>query len=88
MTAGEQQPGHAGHHLGVALWQEQAMQLAIDCAGFTPGEADQLRKAMASKHAPEKISAMRERLLAGMAERGIPPGAAERIVSLIEAFSD
>ncbi len=60
--------------LGVALWQEQAMQLAIDCAGFTPGEADRLRKAMAAKHAPEKVAAMRERLLTGMAGRGIPPG--------------
>ncbi|MFD8584205.1 error-prone DNA polymerase [Streptomyces californicus] len=74
--------------LGVALWQEQAMQLAIDCAGFTPGEADRLRKAMAAKHAPEKVAAMRERLLTGMAGRGIPPAAAERITSMIEAFSD
>ncbi|MGW5987076.1 error-prone DNA polymerase [Streptomyces anulatus] len=74
--------------LGVALWQEQAMQLAIDCAGFSPGEADRLRKAMAAKHAPEKVAAMRDRLLAGMAGRGIPPAAAEKIVSMIEAFSD
>ncbi|WP_073223378.1 error-prone DNA polymerase [Streptomyces sp. NBRC 110465] len=74
--------------LGVALWQEQAMQLAIDCAGFTPGEADRLRKAMAAKHAPEKVAAMRERLLAGMAEREISPGAAEKITGMIEAFSD
>ncbi|MFD6476285.1 error-prone DNA polymerase [Streptomyces anulatus] len=74
--------------LGVALWQEQAMQLAIDCAGFSPGEADRLRKAMAAKHAPEKVAAMRDRLLTGMAGRGIPPAAAEKIVSMIEAFSD
>ncbi|MFJ2026789.1 error-prone DNA polymerase [Streptomyces sp. NPDC087897] len=74
--------------LGVALWQEQAMQLAIDCAGFTPGEADRLRKAMAAKHAPERVAAMRGRLLTGMAGRGIPPAAAERIASMIEAFSD
>ncbi|MGQ4717028.1 error-prone DNA polymerase [Streptomyces anulatus] len=74
--------------LGVALWQEQAMQLAIDCAGFSPGEADRLRKAMAAKHAPEKVAAMRDRLLTGMAGRGIPPATAERIVSMIEAFSD
>ncbi|MFJ5049213.1 error-prone DNA polymerase [Streptomyces sp. NPDC088719] len=74
--------------LGVALWQEQAMQLAIDCAGFSPGEADRLRKAMAAKHAPEKVAAMRDRLLTGMAGRGIAPAAAEKIVSMIEAFSD
>lgn len=64
------------------------MQLAIDCAGFSPGEADRLRKAMAAKHAPEKVAAMRDRLLTGMAGRGIPPAAAEKIVSMIEAFSD
>lgn len=74
--------------LGVALWQEQAMQLAIDCAGFSPGEADRLRKAMAAKHAPEKVAVMRDRLLTGMAGRGIAPAAAEKIVSMIEAFSD
>ncbi|MFC9916477.1 error-prone DNA polymerase [Streptomyces sp. NPDC127197] len=74
--------------LGVPLWQEQAMQLAIDCAGFTPGEADRLRKAMAAKHAPEKVAQLRDRLLQGMAGNGIPPAAAEQIVSMIEAFSD
>ncbi|MGC0405323.1 error-prone DNA polymerase [Streptomyces sp. SAI-126] len=74
--------------LGVALYQEQAMQLAIDCAGFTPGEADRLRKAMAAKHAPDKVAALRGRLMDGMAVKGIPPAAAERIISMIEAFSD
>ncbi|MFE7173683.1 error-prone DNA polymerase [Streptomyces sp. NPDC057616] len=74
--------------LGVALYQEQAMQLAIDCAGFSPGEADRLRKAMAAKHAPEKVAALRDRLLAGMAASGIPPAAAAQITSMIEAFSD
>jgi error-prone DNA polymerase len=74
--------------LGVPLWQEQAMQLAIDCAGFTPGEADRLRKAMAAKHAPERVAQLRGRLLEGMAANGIPAAAAEQIVSMIEAFSD
>ncbi|WP_331727709.1 error-prone DNA polymerase [Streptomyces sp. NBC_01176] len=74
--------------LGVALWQEQAMTLAIDCAGFSPGEADRLRKAMAAKHAPEKVAELRDRLLDGMARKGIPPAAAERITGMIEAFSD
>ncbi|MFF4257887.1 error-prone DNA polymerase [Streptomyces sp. NPDC001663] len=74
--------------LGVALYQEQAMQLAIDCAGFTPGEADRLRKAMAAKHAPEKVAQLRGRLLEGMAANGIPPAAAAQITSMIEAFSD
>ncbi|MER6121460.1 error-prone DNA polymerase [Streptomyces sp. NPDC001795] len=74
--------------LGVALYQEQAMQLAIDCAGFTPGEADRLRKAMAAKHAPEKIAELRGRLQEGMAAKGIPAEAAEKITGMIEAFSD
>jgi error-prone DNA polymerase len=74
--------------LGVALWQEQAMALAIDCAGFTPGEADRLRKAMAAKHAPERVAALRGRLFAGMAANGIGRPAAEKIVGMIEAFSD
>ncbi|MFE9651114.1 hypothetical protein ACFYO0_44965 [Streptomyces sp. NPDC006365] len=64
------------------------MMLAIDCAGFSPGEADRLRKAMAAKHAPEKVAELRGRLLDGMARKGIPTAAAERITHMIEAFSD
>ena len=44
-----------GKTLGVPLFQEQMMQLAIDCAGFTPAEADRLRQAMSAKRAPERI---------------------------------
>ena len=60
--------------LGVPLFQEQMMQVAIDCAGFSPAEADRLRQAMSSKRAPERIEELRHRLLGGMAERGIPGG--------------
>ena len=63
-----------GKTLGVPLFQEQMMQLAIDCAGFTPDEADRLRQAMSAKRAPERIEELRQRLLDGMAERGIGPG--------------
>ena len=56
--------------LGVPLFQEQLMQMAIDVAGFTPGESDQLRQAMGSKRSRARMAAMRERLLVGMAERG------------------
>ena len=62
-----------GKTLGVPLFQEQMMQLAIDCAGFTPAEADRLRQAMSAKRAPERIEELRDRLLDGMAERGIGP---------------
>ncbi|MEU5136987.1 error-prone DNA polymerase [Streptomyces californicus] len=73
--------------LGVALYQEQAMSLAIDCAGFTPAEADRLRKAMAAKGAPERVAALRGRLEGGMAARGIDPDSAQKIISMITAFS-
>ena len=76
-----------GKTLGVPLFQEQMMQIAIDCAGFTPAEADRLRQAMSSKRAPERIEELRERLLDGMAERGIPPAVAEDIYDKILAFS-
>jgi len=76
-----------GKTLGVPLFQEQMMQIAIDCAGFSPSEADRLRQAMSSKRAPERIEELRERLLAGMAERGIPAEVAEDIYIKILAFS-
>ncbi len=73
--------------LGVPLFQEQMMQLAIDCAGFTPDEADRLRQAMSAKRAPERITELRQRLLDGMAERGIAAEVAEDIYVKILAFS-
>ncbi|MZD09879.1 DNA polymerase III subunit alpha [Streptomyces sp. SID5785] len=73
--------------LGVPLYQEQMMLLAMDCAGFGPGEADTLRKALAAKHAPERVAELRRRLLAGMAERGIGERAAEELYTMIQAFS-
>jgi len=77
-----------GKTLGVPLFQEQMMQLAIDCAGFTPAEADRLRQAMSAKRAPERIEELRQRLLDGMAERGIGPAIAEDIYVKILAFSN
>src|SRR5207244_8400684 len=52
--------------LGVPLFQEQLMQMAIDVAGFTPAESDQLRQAMGSKRSHERMEALRARLLEGM----------------------
>ena len=57
--------------LGVPLFQEQLMQMAIDVAGFTPAESDRLRQAMGSKRSVEKMEQLRARLYEGMAERGI-----------------
>jgi error-prone DNA polymerase len=76
-----------GKTLGVPLFQEQMMQIAIDCAGFTPAEADRLRQAMSSKRAPERIEEIRARLLSGMSEHGISLEVAEDIYEKILAFS-
>jgi error-prone DNA polymerase len=73
--------------LGVPLFQEQMMQLAVDCAGFTPDESDELRQAMSAKRAPERIERLRERLVTGMAERGIPADVAEEAYEKILGFA-
>jgi len=74
--------------LGVPLFQEQLMQMAIDVAGFTPAESDQLRQAMGSKRSHERMAALRTRLLDGMAERGIEGPIAEAIYEKLAAFAD
>jgi error-prone DNA polymerase len=74
--------------LGVPLFQEQMMQLAIDVAGFTPAESDQLRRAMGAKRSETKMALLRERLMAGMAERGIDPATAEDIYLKLSAFAN
>jgi len=76
-----------GKTLGVPLFQEQMMQLAIDCAGFSPADADRLRQAMSSKRGPERIEELRAAMLAGMAERGIPGEVARDIYAKVLAFS-
>ena len=72
--------------LGVPLFQEQAMQVAIIGAGFTPGEADQLRRAMATFKLTGGVGHFHERLVAGMRGNGISEAFAERLVKQIEGF--
>ena len=72
--------------LGVPLFQEQAMQVAILGAGFTPGEADLLRRAMATFKVTEGIGKFKDRLISGMLANGITPDFAERLVKQIEGF--
>jgi error-prone DNA polymerase len=74
--------------LGVPLFQEQLMQMAIDVAGFTPGEADQLRQAMGSKRSRERMERLRSRLYSGMAERGITGDVADQIFDKLAAFAN
>ncbi|MBO1750233.1 DNA polymerase III subunit alpha [Actinotalea sp. BY-33] len=73
---------------GVPLFQEQLMQMAIDVAGFTGAEADQLRRAMGSKRSAERMEALHARLLSGMAERGIGPEVGEQVYDKLKAFAD
>ena len=73
--------------LGIPLFQEQLMQMAIDAAGFSAGEADQLRQAMGSKRSKARMARMRDRLMSGMAERGITGETAEEIAHKLEAFA-
>ncbi|HEX9774112.1 MAG TPA: error-prone DNA polymerase [Actinomycetota bacterium] len=74
--------------LGVPLFQEQLMQMAIDAAGFTPAESDQLRQAMGSKRSAERMERLRGRLYEGMAARGVTGAAADTVYTQIAAFAD
>ncbi len=74
--------------LGVPLFQEQMMQIAIDVAGFSPGEADQLRQAMGSKRSTARMEALRGRLYAGMAANGIVGATADAIFEKLAAFAN
>jgi error-prone DNA polymerase len=75
--------------LGVPLFQEQLMQLAVDCAGFSAAEADQLRRAMGSKRSTERMRRLRGRFYDGMRQRhGITGEVADRIYEKLEAFAN
>ncbi len=74
--------------LGVPLFQEQGMQVAIAAAGFTPGEADLLRKAMGHKRSRERMADICQKMITGMESNGIPPDIAQRIYNQINAFAD
>ena len=74
--------------LGIPLFQEQLMQMAIDVAGFTASEADELRQAMGSKRSVARMERLRGRFFAGMAERGIGPEVGEKIWEKLAAFAN
>ncbi|MEO5322842.1 error-prone DNA polymerase [Mesorhizobium sp. CC13] len=75
-----------GKTLGVPLFQEQAMRVAIECAGFTPGEADMLRKSMATFKHTGGVSAFKTKLIEGMVDRGYDRPFAEKTFSQLEGF--
>jgi error-prone DNA polymerase len=74
--------------LGVPIFQEQAMRLAIVAAGFTPGEADRLRRAMGAWHRTGQIEPFREKLIDGMKSRGYPKEFAEGVYRQICGFGE
>jgi len=74
--------------LGVPLFQEQVMRLAVVAADYTPGEADQLRRDMAAWHRTGRMERHRERLITRMQAKGIAPGFAERVFEQIRGFGE
>lgn len=78
--------GVLGKTLGVPLFQEQAMQVAIVAAGFTPTEADQLRRAMATFKLTGGVSRFQDKLVEGMVANGYSPQYAAKTFKQIEGF--
>ncbi|HEY3608481.1 MAG TPA: error-prone DNA polymerase, partial [Pseudonocardiaceae bacterium] len=74
--------------LGVPLFQEQMMQIAVDVAGFSAAEADQLRRAMGARRSTAKMELLRDRLYEGMAANGITGELADRIYRKLLAFAN
>ena len=74
--------------LGVPLFQEQVMRLAVVAADYTPGEADQLRRDMAAWRKSGRIERHHERLVSRMLEKGIAPEFAERVFEQIRGFGE
>src|SRR5215210_807870 len=73
-----------GRTLGVPLFQEQAMKIAIVAAGFTPAEADELRRSMATFKLKGLVSQFQEKLITGMTQRGYEPEYAHRVFKQLE----
>jgi error-prone DNA polymerase len=74
--------------LGVPLFQEQGMRMAMEAAGFSAGEADQLRRAMGHKRSRERMAEIYPRLVAGMMANGIERSAADQLFHMLEGFAD
>ena len=77
-----------GKTLGIPLFQEQLMQMAIDVAGFTPAESDELRQAMGSKRSARRMEQLKERLYVGMKGNGITGDIADELYLKMKAFAN
>ncbi len=73
--------------LGIPLFQEQLMRIAMVAGGFTAGQADELRRAMGSKRSAERMKPIEARLRAGMTKKGLPQKAQDEIVQGITSFA-
>src|ERR1700688_4888634 len=74
--------------LGVPLFQEQGMRMAMEAAGFSAGEADKLRRAMGHKRSRERMAEIYPRLIDGMTHNGIPREDADKLYHMLEGFAD
>lgn len=74
--------------MGVPLFQEQGMRLAIEAAGFSAGEADRLRRAMGHKRSRERMLEIQPRLVEGMIANGIDGEAAQQLFNMLQGFAD
>ncbi len=77
-----------GKTLGVPLFQEQLMQMAIDVAGFSAAESDELRQAMGSKRSARRMERLKQRLYAGMERNGITGEVADELYLKMKAFAN
>ena len=77
-----------GRTLGVPIFQEQVMQVVIDAAGFTPGEADQLRRSMAAWKRKGGLEKYQTRIVSGMVDRGYDEAFALQICQQIQGFGE
>lgn len=77
-----------GKTMGVPLFQEQAMQIAVVAAGFSPEEADRLRRSLATFRRMGTIGTFKERFVRGMLDRGYEPDFADRCFSQLEGFAE
>jgi error-prone DNA polymerase len=77
-----------GRTLGVPLFQEQVMKLAIELAGFSPGEADQLRRAIGAWRSSGPLEGIGQRLREGLNKSGLPPAWIEQVFEHIKGFSE
>jgi error-prone DNA polymerase len=79
---------HLARTLGIPLFQEQGMRVAIEIGGFSPSEADELRRAMGHKRSRAKMDVLADKLRTRMGARGLDLAVAERIVKQLSAFAD